>query len=150
VSRALALLVLVLALGAAGCTPDRELSDAELFSKYCSKCHGEDGRGDESLLEGGQEVVLLASRHLERGDRDFVRRRIEYGYGQMPGYLHKVEPETLQRLVELTMRLAREDTGHRAGEEQPGTERPDDRRPEDDDHGPTTSQSRLPEARSAR
>lgn len=128
-----------------GCTPDSELSDRELFVKYCSECHGEDGRGDESLLEGGQDVNLLASHHIARGDRDFVYRRIAYGYGQMPAYVRKVEPETLERLVELTLELANEaesdPTPKPATSEKVHTG--------SSDHGSTTIENRLPEARSA-
>jgi mono/diheme cytochrome c family protein len=104
------------------CTPDSELSNRELFVKYCSECHGEDGRGNESLLEGGQEVDLLASRHLANGDRDFVYHRIAYGYGQMPAYIHKVDPETLDRLVEMTFELM--DETESDTEDPPQTEGP--------------------------
>lgn len=144
----------------AACTPDSELSDRELFVKYCSECHGDDGRGDESLLEGGQEVNLLASRHVARGDRNFVYRRIAYGYGQMPAYIRKVEPETLARLVELTLELANEteagDGSPEAPRDDPENEpdpkdrrHPENPRTESSDHGSTTPESRLPEARSA-
>ena len=141
----------------AACTPDSELTDRELFVKYCSECHGEDGRGDESLLEGGQEVNLLASRRIARGDRDFVYRRIANGYGQMPAYKRKVEPETLERLVALTLELAnRQETGDDPSDpsrasfddaESISTEKP--HHTESADHGSTTSESRLPETRSA-
>lgn len=148
-------LALCLVLASAGaCTPDHELSDTELYSKYCSECHGVDGRGDESLLDGGQEVNLLASRYIGNGDREFVRRRIAYGYGQMPAYRDKVDPETLERLVELTMRLAQKDEGSLDAGQKPESatpeDRPDNESPEDGNHGPTTSESGVSEARSAR
>lgn len=143
-------LILALALGAAACTPDHELSDTELFSKYCSECHGADGRGDESLLDGGQEVNLLVSSHIASGDREFVHRRIANGYGQMPAYRDKVEPETLERLVEFTMRLIQEDTGLLSEDRRFQDAETEDAETEDADHGPTTSESGLPEARSAR
>lgn len=148
--------VLVLALGAGACTPDHELSDAELYSKYCSECHGADGRGDEDLIDGGQEVNLRVSRHIADGDREFVRRRIAYGYKQMPAYRDKVEPATLERLVELTMRLAREDTGLLSEDERAEdptrdpTKDPTEDPTEDADHGPKPTENGLPEARSAR
>lgn len=148
----------------AACTPDSELSDRELFVKYCSECHGTEGQGDESLLEGGQEVNLLISRRIARGDRDFVYRRIANGYGQMPAYKRKVEPETLERLVELTLELSNEtrsgDDSSQApsdaadllgGSESPHAENPPTENPQTEsaDHGSRTPESRLPETRSA-
>lgn|GEM_PF-743213 len=148
--------VTVLGLGA--CTPDSELSDPELFSKYCSKCHGEDGSGNESLLAGGHEVDLLTSRWIARGDRERIYRRIAYGYGQMPAYIDEVDPETLERLVELTLRLRDEGLEAKSGQDREDTsgdnrkdQRDDDSEDEseDDDHGSTEAESRLPESRSA-
>jgi len=149
------------------CTPDSELSDPELFVRYCAECHGADGRGDESLLAGGQEVNLLASHPIADGDRDFVYRRIAYGYDQMPAYIQEVEPETLERLVEFTMRLpARPQPGSEAGADRPIQDGPiengplealptddapsiDESQPEEESHhGSTTTESRLSEARS--
>lgn len=88
-----------------GCTPDEELTDRQLFAKYCAECHGPRGAGDEQLLEDGEEVDLLVSRRITRGDRVFVRRRIADGYDSMPSYEDKVSPETLERLVEITLGL---------------------------------------------
>ena len=147
---------------ALACTPDSELSDPELFVRYCAECHGADGSGDESLLAGGQEVNLLASHHIADGDRDFVYRRIAYGYDQMPAYIQEVEPETLERLVEFTMRLpARPEPGSEAGANRPIEDGPiedlpiddalsiDESQPEEESHhGSTTTESRLSEARS--
>lgn len=111
----------------AACTPDSERSDAELYEKYCSKCHGEDGRGNESLKEGNEKVDLLVSGRIREGDRDFVWRRVAYGYDQMPAYIHELDPPDLERLVDFVMRI-----------QQPPSE--------GDDHGPPAIQGDLPAA----
>jgi mono/diheme cytochrome c family protein len=96
-----------LALAGGACTPDSELSDRELFSKYCAECHGDDGRGAPDYpREEGREVDLLASQRLRAGDRRFVERRIAEGYGPMPAFARKLDPPDLDRLVELVLRLA--------------------------------------------
>lgn len=109
-------------LGLGACTPDHELSDAELYAKYCSKCHGEDGRGNASLLAGGHEVDLLSSRRVARRDREFIERRIAYGYGQMPAYIDEVEPETLERLIEITLRMGDGSDSATDGKADPATD----------------------------
>lgn len=104
-SSALLLSALTVALTATACTPDRERTDAQLYEKYCSECHGEDGRGDDSLRQGNEKVDLLASAHIRDGDREFVYRRVAYGYAQMPAYLHKLDPPDLERLINYVMTM---------------------------------------------
>lgn len=116
-----------------GCTPDRELTDRQLYLKYCSKCHGEAGRGDESLRQANEKVDLLISEPIRDGDREWVARRIAYGYAQMPAYIHKLDPPDLERLVDFTMRLQDPAPAGEDGKE--------------DDDGPATAESDLPAPR---
>jgi mono/diheme cytochrome c family protein len=102
-------LTLVLVLGLGACTPDRDLSDEELFRKYCSDCHGDHGEGVERFAEESPNVDLYRSPMVEEGDRERVHRRIARGYGPMPAYVDKVAPEDLERLVEFVLRLGGED-----------------------------------------
>jgi mono/diheme cytochrome c family protein len=97
-----------LAFWVVGCAPpDAELTDAELFVRYCSECHGDDGRGAPHYEpEEGEEVDLAASAKLRRGDRDFARRRMLYGSGPMPAFEHELAPEDFDRLLDFVMELA--------------------------------------------
>lgn len=86
--------------------PDHELTDAQLYDRYCADCHGEDYRGAERYLEEeGEGVDLLTSVRIHDGDRAFVHRRIAYGYGAMPAFERKLAPEDFQRLVDFVMSL---------------------------------------------
>lgn len=86
--------------------PDHELSDAELYVRYCADCHAEDFRGEERYLEEeGEGVDLLTSKRIRTGDRAFVHRRIAHGYGAMPAFERKLAPEDFQRLVDFIMAL---------------------------------------------
>lgn len=136
--RPLLLSLAVLALAA--CTPDSELSDRELYVKYCAECHGEDGAGDESLVRGDEGVNLLASQRIARGDRPWVRRRIANGYGQMPAYKHKVDEATLERLVDFTMRFAGPEDPTKA--DNPASEQSQ----QEESDGSQPIESRVPEA----
>jgi len=105
--RALLAATLGFFLGLTACAPpDHELSDVELYRRYCADCHGEDYRGEERYLEEeGEGVDLLTSKRIRRGDRAFVHRRMAYGYGAMPAFERELAPEDFQRLVDFIMAL---------------------------------------------
>lgn len=114
-------------LGLLGCgPPDSELTDAELYVRYCAECHGEDYRGAEHYLEEeGEGVNLLTSKRIRRGDRAFVHRRVAYGYGAMPAFERELAPEDFQRLIDFVMTLRGDEDGPEEDEggvsEAPGT-----------------------------
>lgn len=117
---------------AACAPPDHELSDAELYVRYCADCHGEDFRGEERYLEEeGEGVDLLTSKRIRTGERAFVHRRIAHGYGAMPAFERKLAPEDFQRLVDFIMALPASPAA-RGGED-----------------GPEEDEGRVPEAPSA-
>lgn len=105
-------------MGLAGCTPDSELTDAELYLKYCVECHGADGAGAPGYDGDVEEVNLLASRPIATGDREFVHERVAYGYGPMPAYAQHLDPPDLERLVDFVMEI-QETTATAGGDDGP-------------------------------
>ena len=97
------LLVAAAALGwACGRSPNAALSDAELYSRYCARCHGEDGRGDRRSvnLNPGLDLTRSTTR-----SRDEAYRRIAFGYGPMPAFSHKLEPKDIERLTRYSLQF---------------------------------------------
>jgi mono/diheme cytochrome c family protein len=91
----------------AGCA-HKDLTAPELYSTYCARCHGEQGRGkgDPEDLTLYPHLNLLTSPMVRGGDRAAVRQRIREGYGPMPGFARRLTPQELERLVDFTFQLA--------------------------------------------
>jgi len=81
------------------------MTTPELYSTYCTRCHGARGEGQPDSLTLYPHLNLLASPMIRRGDRPAVRQRIADGYGPMPGFKRRLTPEELERLIDFTMQL---------------------------------------------
>jgi mono/diheme cytochrome c family protein len=90
----------------AGCAR-KNLTAPELYSTYCARCHGEQGKGkgDPEDLILYPHLNLLTSPVVRGGDRAAVRQRIREGYGPMPGFARRLTPQELERLVDFTFQL---------------------------------------------
>ncbi len=90
----------------AGCA-HKNLTAPELYSTYCARCHGEQGRGkgDPEDLKLYPRLNLLTSPMIRGGDRAAVRQRIREGDGPMPGFARRLTPQELERLVDFTFQL---------------------------------------------
>ena len=101
-----ALLLLALLLFV-GCSR-KNLTTPELYATYCARCHGEHGEGKGDNLALYPHLNLLTSPMARRGDRAAVRQRIREGYGPMPGFSRRLDPQEIERLVDFTFQLAKE------------------------------------------
>ena len=107
-ARALPLLLgaAALAWACGGPTGGSSLGDAELYSRYCARCHGDDGRGDprsvglNPALDLTQSALGRSRNHLQ------VYQRIAFGYGPMPAYSRKLDPKDIERLTQYCFHLA--------------------------------------------
>jgi mono/diheme cytochrome c family protein len=107
---ALAVAALLAAAGLAGfsgCDRPGNRSAAELYPKYCARCHGPDGRGVPRQTKSHPKADLTLTEARGGGARDFFYRRIAEGYGPMPAFSRKLSPQEIERLVDYTMALAR-------------------------------------------
>lgn len=103
---ALSLLAVALPL-LVGCSR-KNMTTPELYATYCARCHGERGEGKGDNLALYPHLNLLTSPMARRGDRAAVRQRIREGYGPMPGFARRLEPQEVERLVDFTFQLAKE------------------------------------------
>lgn len=112
----------------AGC-PYQDRSGPGLYASYCARCHGDqgEGKGDADSMTLYPHLNLHTSPMLLRGDRPEIRRRISEGQGPMPGFQRRLDAPEMERLIDFTLKLARDPK-----------ERPS--------HGPATPEGRLPEA----
>lgn len=103
---ALALLALVLAPALAGCT-DADRDGGKLYGAHCARCHGADGRGDRRSLGLHPNLDLTASRlaHAGAPGRGLMYRRIDEGYGAMPGFGHRLETADIEAIIDYVLRL---------------------------------------------
>ncbi|HEX4961709.1 MAG TPA: cytochrome c [Thermoanaerobaculia bacterium] len=90
----------------AGCVR-KNLTTPELYDEYCTRCHGDHGQGDRRSLTLYPHANLLASPMALRGDRAAVRQRIAEGYGPMPAFKRRLEPQEIERLADYTLKLSR-------------------------------------------
>ena len=96
--------MLLLSLLWVGCSR-KSLTTPELYATYCARCHGGRGEGKGDSLNLYPHLDLLTSPMVRRGDRVAVRQRIREGYGPMPGFSRRLDPQEVERLVDLTIQL---------------------------------------------
>jgi mono/diheme cytochrome c family protein len=99
-----AALVAWLAANFAGCAR-KHLTTPELYDTYCARCHGDRGEGDPRSLTLYPHANLQASPMARRGDRTAIRRRIAEGFGPMPPFKRRLEPQEVERLVDYSIQL---------------------------------------------
>ncbi|HEV7506070.1 MAG TPA: cytochrome c [Thermoanaerobaculia bacterium] len=90
----------------AGCVR-KNLTTPELYDTYCTRCHGDRGEGDPRSLTLYPHANLLASPLARRGDRTAIRERIADGFGPMPAFKRRLDPQEVERLVDYTIQLSR-------------------------------------------
>ncbi len=90
----------------AGSPHPSTLSDAELYSRYCARCHGEDGRGDRRSVGLNPALDLTRSELGRRRARPQIYQRIAFGYGPMPGFSRKLDPKDIERLTQYSVQFA--------------------------------------------
>lgn len=83
----------------------RDRSAPGLYRSYCRRCHGAEGQGPDEPVKLYPYLNLLESPMVLRRDRAAVRQRIVEGHGPMPGFKRRLNPEELERLIDLTLRL---------------------------------------------
>lgn len=82
------------------------LDDAQLYARYCARCHGEDGRGDPRSVGLNPALDLTKSALGRSRSHQEVYHRIAFGYGPMPAFSHKLEPQDIERLTQYSFHLA--------------------------------------------
>jgi mono/diheme cytochrome c family protein len=102
----LAALVALLAAPLTGCVR-KNLTTPELYEAYCTRCHGDRGEGVPRSLTLYPHASLLASPMAQRGDRAAIRERIAEGFGPMPAFKRRLDPQEVERLVDYTIKLSR-------------------------------------------
>jgi mono/diheme cytochrome c family protein len=96
----------VLALCFVACDGPGNRTTAELYPKYCARCHGEDGRGVPKQLARYPKADLTRSTARGGAAREFIYRRIAEGYGPMPAFARRLSRQEIERLVDYTLKLA--------------------------------------------
>jgi len=82
------------------------LDDAQLYSRYCGRCHGDDGRGDPRSVGLNPALDLTRSALGKSRNHQQVYQRIAFGYGPMPAYSHKLDVKEIERLTQYCFHLA--------------------------------------------
>ena len=90
----------------AGCAR-KNLTTPQLYETYCTRCHGDRGEGVPRSLTLYPHASLLASPMALRGDRAAIRERIAEGFGPMPAFKRRLDPQEVERLVDYTIQLSR-------------------------------------------
>lgn len=85
--------------------PTGDQSAAELYPKYCAKCHGPDGKGDPRQVSLYPNLNLTTSKLTGKGAHLAIYNRIAQGYGPMPGFSHRLSPDEMNRLADYSMQL---------------------------------------------
>lgn len=99
--------VLPLLLLAAACG-HKDLPGPELYERHCARCHGDRGQGVPRGLKLYPKLDLLASAMVRQGDRAAVRQRIAEGHDRMPAFKRRLTPAEIERLVDFTFQLRKE------------------------------------------
>lgn len=97
----IALSVAVVACG----PPSSGRSSTELYGEHCTRCHGDDGRGDPRALALSPNSDLSRSAIVRRAERGPIYLRISQGYGSMPAFSHKLQRGDIDLLVEHVLAL---------------------------------------------
>jgi mono/diheme cytochrome c family protein len=82
------------------------LADRELYVSYCARCHGEDGTGDRRSVGLNPRLDLTRSQLARSHSRRQIYQRIAFGYGPMPAFSHKLDPDDIERLTKFCLELA--------------------------------------------
>jgi len=97
---------LTLAVAAAGCGPPTSgRGAAELYRDHCTRCHGDDGRGDPRALSLSPNSDFSRSTLVRRRARGPIYLRISQGFGSMPAFSHKLERGDIDLLVDYVLGL---------------------------------------------
>ena len=78
---------------------------AELYPKYCARCHGADGKGNPRSVNLYPNLDLTHSKLVGKEAHFAVYRRIAQGYGPMPGFAHRLSQTEIDRLADYSMQL---------------------------------------------
>lgn len=90
----------------AGCGPPTSgKSAAELYGEHCTRCHGDDGRGDPRALTLSPNADLTRSALVRRQARGPIFVRISQGLGSMPAFSHKLEIGDIELLIDYVLEL---------------------------------------------
>jgi mono/diheme cytochrome c family protein len=83
-------------------TPDEFASARIVFTRDCTVCHGDDGKGGLKTVDGEKIKVpsLLEDHALKHTDEDFVDQ-INNGGDGMPKFKDKLSPDEINLLVRL-------------------------------------------------
>lgn len=111
-------LVLVMVTSMSSCSGGWDPERAEaLWTQHCARCHGPDGRGERRLAVLSPRLDLLASEMVQRGPvaGRSIRRAITEGYGTMPGFEYRLEPEEIDLLTAWVAALPKRSENHVAG-----------------------------------
>jgi mono/diheme cytochrome c family protein len=87
------------------CGPHEDKTAAELYPKYCARCHGAAGKGDPRQVDLYPNLDLTRSKLTGNGAHFVIYRRIATGYGPMPGFVHRLSQVEIERLTDYTMSL---------------------------------------------
>lgn len=79
------------------------LAPPAAFGRFCSKCHGADGRGDPRTIGPDPHLDLLQSAMLGRRDPAEVATRITEGKGRMPAFSTKLTSAEIAALAAFTI-----------------------------------------------
>ena len=85
--------------------PAGDRSAAELYPKYCAKCHGADGKGDPRQVSLYPNLNLTTSKLTGKGAHLAIYNRIAQGYGPMPGFAHRLSAPEMSRLADYSLQL---------------------------------------------
>jgi mono/diheme cytochrome c family protein len=90
----------------AGCGPPTSgKSSSELYAEHCTRCHGDDGRGDPRALTLSPNADLTRSALVRRQARGPIFVRISQGMGSMPAFSHKLEIGDIELLIDYVLEL---------------------------------------------
>jgi mono/diheme cytochrome c family protein len=76
----------------------------EMYERYCTSCHGEDGRGGGGLVEAPAPTVVFDAAYFTRRDPEEVRAAVWHMIGQhktaMPHLRDELDETTARTIVE--------------------------------------------------
>ncbi|NNF07373.1 MAG: cytochrome c [Candidatus Eisenbacteria bacterium] len=86
--------------------PGAELQPGfEAYTKYCAKCHGQDGRSERSSRVAKRKVSLIDPAWRAKTDRLTIERIILHGDGKMEGLGSKIDHEKIPAIIDYVLWL---------------------------------------------